>query len=363
MFTIRQSFLLPALVGSLALLAPDARAQGGRSAPPVRYTEVADREVQRTVTLPGSVESRASSVVASEVGAVVVAVAVQEGDAVSKGQPLARLRTTSFELRLAAAEGRLKEAQARLALAGSKLTRSTDLFADEVISQDALDDAAAEHTAWQGRVDQTTAEIAELRDTIDRCVVRAPFTGKVTRKVTEVGEWAEPGAAVVELVSLDELEVRVEVPERYYAQLIPDQAVEVRLESLPGLQLGGRIDGIVPRADPRARSFPVRVVIPNEGGRVGVGMLARVAMPIGERYRAMVVPKDAVVRQGPAEVVYRINGDDTVEVVPVQSAQGFGSWIVVEGPVEPGQRVVTRGNERLRPGQTVQGEPLEYPLP
>ncbi len=75
------------------------------------------------------------------------------------------------------------------------------------------------------------------------------------------------------------------------------------------------------------------------------------------------MPKDAVVRQGTGEIVYRIRDDDTVEPVPVQSGVGVGSWVVVTGPVAAGERVVTRGNERLFPGQSVESSPQEYPLP
>jgi membrane fusion protein (multidrug efflux system) len=157
--------------------------------------------------------------------------------------------------------------------------------------------------------------------------------------------------------------VRVEVPERFYSQLLPGAEAPVSFESLPDVQVTGRVAAIIPRADPRARSFPIKVRISNEQGRIGVGMLAQVSLPVGETYRALVVPKDAVVRQGPTEIVFRITGDETVEVVPVESKQGLGSWVVVKGPVSAGERVVTRGNERLRPGQSVRGEALEYPLP
>ena len=58
-----------------------------------------------------------------------------------------------------------------------------------------------------------------------------------------------------------------------------------------------------------------------------------------------------------------INGDETVEPVGVRVGRGIGDWIVVEGPLEPGARVVTRGNERLQPGQPVEGSLLEYAQP
>jgi len=61
--------------------------------------------------------------------------------------------------------------------------------------------------------------------------------------------------------------------------------------------------------------------------------------------------------------VFRINGDDTVQRTSVESGGGVGAWIVVRGDIQPGQRVVTRGNERLQDGQAVAGEHLEYALP
>ena len=92
-------------------------------------------------------------------------------------------------------------------------------------------------------------------------------------------------------------------------------------------------------------------------------MLARVALPMGALFDALLVPKDAIVRQGPQEMVYRIKEDDTVEPVTVTSGQGIGVWIAVQGELAPGDRVVTRGNERIFPGMPVAGEPQEYPQP
>ena len=107
----------------------------------------------------------------------------------------------------------------------------------------------------------------------------------------------------------------------------------------------------------------MKVEIDNREGRIGVGMLAQVALPAGETYRATVVPKDAIVQQGHERVVYRLNGEGTVERIPIETGAGVGSWIAVSGPIEAGHKIITRGNERLFPGQTVEGEPLEYKLP
>ncbi len=345
------------IVAAVWLTAGEAQMQ----ASPVRFTPAREHEVHRTVRLPGTVESRITSTVASEVAGLVIAVEAQEGDAVRKDQPLVRLRPIYYELQLREAEGRLQEAQARLALAKSKLAR--ELFEDEVISQDELDDAVSEYTAWQGREVQSHAEIAQLNLSLDRLVIRAPFSGVVVRKLTDLGQWVDMGGEVAEMVELDSLDVRVEVPERYFRELAAGAQAGVRFEALPGLEVSGLVDRIIPKADPQARSFPIKVRIPNADGRIGVGMLASVDLPIGVSYRALIVPKDAVVRQGPMVAVYRIGQGEMVEPIPVETDQGLGSWIVVEGNLSVGDRVVTRGNERLQPGQPVTGEPLEYPLP
>ncbi len=346
--------VLPALLGLHAA----AQAPGL-----VRHTEAIEHRVQRTVDLPGTVESRTTSEVASEVSGLVVEMKVRPGDRVSRGQPLAQLRTEFIELQLEEASGQLKEAEARLAQAERNLDRARRLSDEAVISQTDLDDAHSERIAWQGKVDQTKARIAQLELALDRCTIRAPFDGAVVEKRTDVGQWMQQGGTVVEMVAPDDVEVRIDVPERYYHLL--RMAVEVRVvfDALPGEEIVGRVDQIIPRADPRARSFPVKVSIANDEGRIGVGMLARVSLPVGETYRATVVPKDAVIRQGGREYLYRINGEQSVETVAVESGQGIGDWVVVKGAISPGDRVVTRGNERLQPGQAVQGEALDYPRP
>ena len=349
-------------LGVLLLAVVSAAAQGQRASP-VRYTEAREQSVRRTIVLPGSVESRVESVVAAEVSALVVELVAREGDTVEKGAPLVRLRTTTFEIRLQAAEAQHKEAEARMKLAERNLERARELFASKVISQQQLDDATYEFTAWQGRVEQLQASITGIKLDIARCTIRAPFAGVVTRERTDVGEWLGEGDPVMEMVSLDELEVRIEVPERYFRLLHVGGRATVSFESLPGLEVAGSISALIPRADPQARTFPVKVRVPNREGRIGVGMLAQVTFAGGESYRATLVPKDAVILRGPQQFVYLLNGDNTVSMVTVETGTGVGAWIAVEGGIKPGQKVVTRGNERLQPGQLVQGQPLDYPLP
>ncbi len=328
---------------------------------PVRYAEARQQTVPSNVVLPGTVQSRTASVVASEVAGLVVELAAREGETVKKGQPIARLRRSNLELRLAESKAELKESAARLQMARRSLERSRELFDSGVVSQSQLDDAASETEAWEGRVARSEAQIARLEDDLTRSRIPAPYEGVVVAEHVAVGEWLDVGGAVVEMVATDELEVVTALPERYFHSVYLGMAATVTFEAVPGLRVQGEVSSIVPRADGQARSFPVKVLVANPEGRIAAGMLARLALAAGGERPATFVPKDAVVSRGPASMVFVIGDDETVQSVTVTTGAADGDWIAVEGAIRPGTRVVVRGNERLFPGQKVVPEKLDSP--
>jgi RND family efflux transporter MFP subunit len=350
--TIFVGFILPAVAG----------AQGPPPSP-VRTTEARSQSIRGSVQLPGTVDAHTLSRVASEVDGVVASRVVREGERVKKGAPLITLRTQSLELRLAAARGELKEAAARLERAERELTRRRDLFAKDLVSEGEIDDAQSDFSAWEGRVEQLGADIRGIELDLERCTIRAPFSGVVVEEHVDVGEWVGVGAPVMELLSLDDLEALVEVPDRYFGMVHHGDAATLTVDTTPPLVMDGKVTAIIPRADQRARTFPIKVSIPDREGRVAVGMMVQVTLPVGENASSLLVPKDAVVTQGAGRFVYRVADDDTVVLVPVTVGSGAGDWFAVTGELEAGQRVVTRGNERLRPGQKVAAQPMEYELP
>ncbi len=358
--TKRLGSLLVLIAGVLTALVAAAQ---DPPATPVRYTQARLHKVRQIVALTGSIESRRESVVASEVEGLVEKLIAREGDRVEKGQPLVRLRRKSIELRAQAVQGQLKEAEARQNLALTSLERSQGLYEELIISQQLLDDASSEYEAWQGRVAQLQAEKARLDDDLARTTVRAPFSGVVVRERVSEGEWIGEGGAVAEMIDYTDLEVKVDVPEKSFGGLEAGTEARVVIGSLGGLEVEGIVRTVVPRADSRARTFPAKISIPSFDGRIAVGMLARVYLPIGGSTEAIIVPKDAVVEQGNQKFVYRIKEDDTTERINVVPGPPVGVWIAVGRSLEAGDRVITRGNERVFPGQPVAPESLEYDLP
>ena len=344
----------------LGALAGPAVAQPPEMPPaPVRFTEARAHEVRRTISLTGSVQSRRTSVVATEVAGAVARLYAREGDAVERGAAIAGLRSEEVRLRLEAAQ----EAEARQKLASSQLERSRGLFDEQIISQGELDDAVSEFEAWSGRVTQLRSDVSRLEIDFKRATVRAPFAGVVVREHAAEGEWLGIGDPVAEMLDLDDLEVTVEVPESYYAGLAAGGAARVVFASLGGYEVEGAIRAVVPRANAQSRTFPVKISLDNTERRIGAGMLAQVHLPVGEPRPAVVVPKDAVAAQGRDKVVFVIGEGEVVMPVVVRTGAAVGAWIAVEGGVEAGARVVIRGNERLFPGQTVMPEAMEYEAP
>ncbi len=354
---------------AILLTCPSSVAQGGppgKGGPPpatVRYTVAREIDLKRTLTLPGSVEAQTWSTVASSVAGQVIEFTGREGLRVKAGDVLARLRTTTLELHLASQKASLAEAEARQKLAESNLARAKELFAGGVASRQQLDDAQSEYNAWSGRTDSLKAEIARIRDDIEQATIRAPFSGVVARERTESGQWLAVGAPVVDLMLIDQLEIRVDAPERFFAGLRAGAAATATFESLPGVTAQGRVIAVIPQADPQARTFPVKVLISNERGRIGAGMLAQVIFSAGESYRATMVPKDAVISRGQRRILYRVNGTGTVDEVAIETGAGSRQWVEVRGGVKPGDRVITRGNERIFAGQPVHATLLEYDRP
>ncbi len=332
----------------------------------VQYTTACDHNVQKQIDLPGTVEAPKSSQVASEVEGLVAQLHAREGQYVKRGAPLVSLRAEHLEIELQASTAQKREADARLALAERNLTRSRGLFENEILSSQQLDDARFEREAWRGRVDQLAAEIRRIELDVTRSVVKAPFSGIVAAEFTEVGQWLGKGATVMELMSPDELEIRVEVPERHFSAFRKGSTVTIRFEAVPGYEIQGKVASLVPRASASARTFPLRIRVSNKDGRIGAGMLAKVSLAAGDARHATLVPKDAIVMRGRDRFVYIIESGqlgDNVKIVPVSVGIGVGSWVAVEGPIDASSKVITRGNERVRPGQRVLAEPMEYPAP
>jgi RND family efflux transporter MFP subunit len=320
---------------------------------PVKVAPVVQDTVSEQITLVGNTEAITRSTIAAEVSGLVEDFPVREGDFLKKGKVLVRLKSTDLVLRLKAAVAAREKVRASLLFAEKELARLTKLKDADSIAARKYDEALYQYQSLKQEVLRSEAEIELLKDNIQNKTVVAPFTGFVAKEHTQVGEWLPVGGPVVTLVDLAHIRITVDVPERYAVQLLLQDPVRVLVASISDQPFLGKISAILPEGDTHTRTFPVRVSLINPGLKIRDGMEARATFNLGSKKNALLVPKDAIVTAGTNRLVFVI-ASSVAQPVNVRVIGYYDGNVAVEGPIKPGDYVVIRGNERLRPGQAVE---------
>ena len=417
MSTLRESrSLLRVLRGSFLLLitctSNTVLAQPERGPAPVVVAKIAERRVTAAQSFVGTVMPQKHAIIGSAVDGRVVEFPVEEGDRVEAKQKLAQLLTGTIMLELASAEADLRDrqekmhelengtrkeeveqARSRMAAAEARsLFKQASLDRLEnanrsrgAITEDQLEEArsvaiearefflemkAAHELAVTGPrpevIAQARAQVAfqqavvdKLRDQIKKHTIISRFAGYVVKEHTEAGQWVNRGDPVAEVAALDEVDVVVQVVEQSVPYIRISDDVRVEIPALPDRVFIGKVQAVVPQADPRSRTFPVKIRLANEvspsGPLIQAGMVARAALPVGKTQLALLVPKDAIVLGGIRPMVFTVSevaraGDaGKVRAVTVDLGVALGDWIQILGAIKPGEFVVVQGNERLRP--------------
>jgi membrane fusion protein (multidrug efflux system) len=300
------------------------------------------QKLPRTVSAVGSLASPQQTTIAAEVAGTLVALEVPEGRRVEAGQVLARLDDDTARAALAVARARIDNARDRLA-------RIQPLHAQGVASQQALDDAKSEFEAATGAHDEAATRLAKH-------VIRAPFAGVVGLRQANVGQYVEAGDPIVEITPLHALELRFAVPQRHVGEVAVGQTV-LGVVGRCEHRFQGVVSAVDPRVDPETRMVGLRAQVSGSDGALVPGMAVRVRLLVGEIPDAIVVPQEAVVRQGTKHYVFTVDGEGKVAQSEVALGEFFVDGVHLVSGVAPGALVVTAGHQKLRPGAVVQAQP------
>ncbi len=334
------------------LIVPHAFAQnGGPPSPPpalVQIDTARETEMAPTVWAPGTLVSRDDARVAAEVDGRLVAVA-EIGTRVAAGESLARIDATELNIERTEAEAVVLRERARTEFAEQEWNRLKGLAEKGLVTKNRLDQAYSALNASRGESRVASARLNLVQDRLARTVIRAPFAGVVANRYHRVGERVDEGDEVLRLVSPDSLEVQVFIPPATLPHVTLGTAVTVA--SNPAERVA-TVRSLVPIGDDRSRLYEVRLSLP-ESTNWPAGTSVRVAVPTATPKTVTAVPRDALVLRQEGVLVYRLSADDTAESVPVETGVASGPWIEVTGAIRPGDRVIVRGGERIRPGQPV----------
>jgi RND family efflux transporter MFP subunit len=312
----------------------------------VRTATVQVRDLEETLQLTGTLHPRAQVQIVAEVQARLLKVLRDEGSRVGAGEVLALLDDTDYRLSHDRAQAALSVAEANRAHALAEKDRADNLLkTGGITDKDHLTAQVALQVA-EASLAQVKAETAIAAHQLARTQIKAPFAGRVARRLPDPGAMLANGAPVFTFVDDAVLEFRAPVPSADYGKVKVGSEVEVRVDTLGGRTVKGRVARVTPLVEVRTRSFEVTVEVPGEQELVG-GLFARAAVRVGSRPGALVVPPAAlqrdgaspgeaqtfVVTEGKAERKAVILGIETPEAIQVKEGLVAGDVVVLDPPV------------------------------
>lgn len=341
-----------AALGVFKLRQFDAMAQqfAAMQPPPEAVTTVVAERAEWPITFGaiGTVAAVQGVMVSADLPGVVSRIAFESGRPVQQGDVLVELDTRQEQAQLAAAE-------AELQLARLTFERMQELVAEDAVSRAEYDAAAAAHK-------QAEARIQEIRATIERKTIRAPFSGVLGIREVNRGQYLTGGSAVVPLQSLDPIYVNIGAPQQYAAQLRLGTTVHVTAGDSGAGGYTGRVTAVDAIVDEATRNVRVQATLANPGATLRPGMFVQAQVRLGGTDSVIALPATAI--------SYAPYGDSVFVVTDMKNAGGTtyrgvrqqvvtlgasrGDQIAVLSGLDQGDEVVTSGVFKLRNGSAVQ---------
>jgi membrane fusion protein (multidrug efflux system) len=317
--------------------------------PPEAVTTIVARKDQWPAALGaiGTVAAVRGVTVSADLPGIVGKIAFDSGKAVKEGEVLVQLDTRQERAQLAAAE-------AQRDLARLNFGRMQDLVKEGVISRMEYDRATSEHR-------QMDARVGEIRATIERKTIRAPFSGVLGIRQVNLGQYLAAGATIVPLQSLNPIYVNFAVPQQKVGQVRIGQNVRIIVGDPAGAELAGRVTAIDSIVDEATRNVQVQATLANPQEKLRPGMFVQVEMMLGASRPVVALPASAVSYAPFGDSVYVVsdlkgpNGQSYrgVRQQFVKLGGARGDQVAIISGVDPGDEVVTSGVFKLRNGAAV----------
>jgi RND family efflux transporter MFP subunit len=310
--------------------------------------ETAQRDTfSATLWVSGTVISQNDARIAAETDGRITWVA-DVGSRIEQGQAIARIDAEDLRLDLADSEAQLASLKSQLKYRDSSLQRFQKLAASNNAAATQLDEAQSQLDMTRQDIKRAEVAIAQINRRIKQTEVLAPFPGIVVERVVQVGEFVSRGAQVARLVDTEHREIRAQAPLSVAGWIREGMQVSVEHQKRESLS---PISYVIPVGDDRSRMFEVRIAA-NDPAWI-IGSPVRIALPNSEPRELVAIPRDGLVLRGNDIFVMRVNSDNTVEKIAVKTGIGLGGFVEVIGNVEQGDRIITRGGERIQAGQAV----------
>jgi HlyD family secretion protein len=337
---------------------------GGGFRPPmtVEVTKVTRGKIAAHISVVGNLIGAQTVDVAPKAGGRLQSVAVKLGDAVRRGQTIAKIedremieQVNQAEASQKVAEASIRRSEADLSLALTNVERARNLYGRQLLPKQQLDDAEARYVSAVAQLDlsraqaaQSEARLKELRINLSNTTVVSPTDGFVSMRHVDPGAWVSQNAPVVSVVDISSLRLVANVVEKdLHAVNAGDPAV-VEVDAFPGQKFNGRIARVSPILDPATRTASMEIEIPNRENLLKPGMYAMVTLEVDSRENVLLIPKVALVDSEGQRGVYQPSDDSRAAFKAVKvGLEDSEKAEIIEG-LREGEIVISTGAGALR---------------
>lgn len=363
------SRFISALAACACLLPGPGAAQQGQGAIPVTVVTVAPEDVTLTSLLPGRVAASAEAEVRPQVNGIITEQLFDEGADVMEGDPLYQIDAASYEAAVRQARASVAQASAGLSAAEREARRLVALQSRNVASEQALDEAISKRDSAAAGLDLAEAQLNSAEIELSRTTIRARLSGRIGLSLTSQGALVTASQAQPLTVIRNIDPVYVDVTQSA-ADLLRWQRGEtardlegadatVRLRLADGSDYGdtGYLKAAEPNVNPQTGVVTLRMQFDNPDLLLLPGMYVQVEMPIEVAEAVYLVPQQGVIRDRRGRpLAWVVNGEGVIEERALTILQDRGNTWVVDDGLNPGDRVVVAGFQKVAPGATVTPE-------
>lgn len=319
--------------------------------PPTAVTTlVAKREIwPSTLNVIGTAQAIQGVTVSADLPGTVDKINFESGQHVKAGDVLVELDTRQERAQLAAAE-------AAYELAKITYARQQQLVKEGVVARTEYDNALAQQKS-------TEANVGEIKATIERKTIRAPFGGILGLRQVNLGQYMAAGQAIVSLQALNPIYVNFGVPQQTTSQMKVGRSLRITSDDLPGMEFSGRVTAVDSVVDQTTRNIQVQATLTNPGSKLRPGMFVQVQVALGQSRDVISLPASAINYAPYGDSVYVVSQmqdpktGKTYQGVRQQFVKVDGSrgdQVAVVSGVNPGDEIVSSGVFKLRNGAEIQ---------
>jgi membrane fusion protein (multidrug efflux system) len=342
-------------------------AQAPPPPPAVTVVAVVKDEVRPSVTFTGRVQARDKVELRARIEGFLEKRLFTEGQDVKDGDVLFVIEQAPYKASIEEIRGTILQAESALALADAEVDRQRQLVARQTGTQQRLDEAVAKQGDARGQLARQKASLEKAELQLAYTEIRAPLAGRIGRATISVGNYVTPSSGTLAtIVRQDPIYVSFPVTQREMLEIRrerkegdPEPTISLRLADGSRYAHTGKVDFVDVTVSPGTDTVQVRAVFPNPDRILVDGQLVTVVAEVGKAEASLLIPQQAIQIDQAGPFVLVVDGANKIEVRRIEVGSAQGARLTVSKGLSAGDKVVTEGIQKVRPGQVVQATEIK----